>query len=155
MTPKRLFVVTLAVYSLSLVAPGPALAETLQDSHLEAIVADDGKREGAFFGTEAGSEARRNEGSCASSGRTGYWFRAMPWLGFEVESAAGTMNGEDRGTSLEGETSKPSMCGYFIFRYPKGRVQPYLGIGTTLLVDDVDTETNGPHQFLLGVSWSF
>lgn len=87
--------------------------------------------------------------SSVFGGRIGYWFRGAPWLGVALDVS----HHEAEADNLDVDAVPVS--GLIMLRaplhasdaYPRGRLQPYLGMGPSVFTADIDIDSGAGEEF--------
>jgi opacity protein-like surface antigen len=133
-----------AAAALALLGNG-AHAEAFFDLRGGASFTDKGDVEGAavfgpfFFSTDFESEF---EDSATVGGRGGYWFEAFPWIGLAADASWFAPDTEGGGLELDVIPVSPLLMLRAPLvsdeEFPRGRFQPFLGIGPGIFITLVD-----------------
>ena len=91
-----------------------------------------------------------------SSTEMGYWFEDIPWLGVTSETSLSGTNEVNSETSIEADTDFDPLNSFILFRYHDGPLQPFVGVGPTLLISDFGSKNIDSIQHLfMGFQYSF
>src|SRR2546425_4747217 len=140
MAPRKRFILAFSTFSLIAMAPTLASSEGFIDLYAGAAFtqgADVSVREFAPFFTPA--SVRRAVGfdtSTTFGGRVGGWIERVPWLGFALDVSSFRAEGKDVNIDLI-PVSPLLMLRWPVLTstdFPKGRLQPYLGVGPSLFI---------------------
>jgi hypothetical protein len=92
----------------------------------------------------------------ASSSEMGYWLEDIPWLGVTSETSILGNNEINSETSIEGDTEFDPMNSFILFRYQDGPLQPFIGVGPTLIISDFGSKNiDSIHHLFMGFHYSF
>jgi hypothetical protein len=157
---RRLAVVVIGL-GLTIGAARPAAAEWFLDIYGGASMTADA--DVTFRNGTTVDDKVKFDTEGMGGGRVGYWLESLPWLGLagDVSYFAPTAQGTTFETNLEVIPITPLV----MFRlplmqspeFPKGRLQPYLGVGPGFFVTSVEVnagalgEENTDWQFEVGV----
>jgi hypothetical protein len=92
----------------------------------------------------------------ATSSEMGYWLEDIPWLGVTSETSMLGNNEINSETSIEGDTDFDPMNSFILFRYQDGPLQPFIGVGPTLIISDFGSKNiDSIHHLFMGFHYSF
>jgi hypothetical protein len=92
----------------------------------------------------------------ASSSEMGYWLEDIPWLGVTSETSLRGNNETTSETSIDANTDFDSLNSFILFRYQDGPLQPFVGVGPTLLISDFTSKNiDSIHHLFMGFHYSF
>src|SRR5262245_32480014 len=158
---RRLAVLAIAVSAITVTAVRPAAAEWFLDAY-----------GGVSFTADADVTIRNGQTvddrikfdtEAMGGGRLGYWLESLRWLGVAADVSYFAPAGD--GTTAETRLEVVPLSALVMFRlpllesteFPKGRLQPYLGVGPSFFVTSVKVETpllgeqSSDWQFEVGV----
>jgi len=150
--------VILMVLVFALLAPSLATAELYADSGLDLRITENEELELHFsILYEDTDPMHTNDASYNSyDEQLGYWFEDIPWLGIAAEAPLLQPDEQDQETSIEADTNFDPLSGFLLFRYPNGSLQPFVGIGPTLFISDLRSDTvDSLRHIFMGISYSF
>jgi hypothetical protein len=153
-----LWLTFLMVVVLALMVPNLATAEWYTDSGLDSQIPESEHFELHFSTLYQNSDLMYSDDASSNSydERLGYWFQAIPWLGVATEAPLLQPDEQNQDTSIDADTNFDPLSGFLLLRYPDGRLQPFVGIGPTLLISDVRSSTvDSLHHIFMGISYSF
>jgi hypothetical protein len=91
-----------------------------------------------------------------SSTEMGYWFEDIPWLGVTSETSLSGTNEVNSETSIEADTDFDPLNSFILFRYHDGPLQPFVGVGPTLLISDFGGKNiDSVHHLFMGFHYTF
>ena len=93
----------------------------------------------------------------ALSAEMGYWFEDIPWLGVTSETSLPETNNEvNSETSIDADTDFDPLNSFILFRYPDSPLQPFVGVGPTLLISDFSGKNiDSVHHLFMGFHYTF
>ena len=92
----------------------------------------------------------------ASSTETGYWLEDIPWLGVTSETSLMGNDETDLETSIDADTDFDPLNSFILFRYQEGPLQPFVGVGPTLIFSDfANKNIDSIHHLFMGFYYSF
>ena len=150
--------VILMVLVFALLAPSLATAELYADSGLDLRIPENEELELHFSILYEDTDLMHTNDASYNSydEQLGYWFEDIPWLGIASEAPLLQPDEQDQGTSIEADTNFDPLSGFLLLRYPNGRLQPFVGIGPTLFVSDLSSDTvDSLRHIFMGISYSF
>ena len=150
--------VILMVLVFALLAPSLATAELYADSGLDLRIPENEESELHFSILYEDTDLIRTNGASYNSydEQLGYWLEDIPWLGIAAEAPLLQPDEQDQETSIEADTNLDPLSGFLLFRYPNGNLQPFVGIGPTLFVSDLRSDTvDSLRHIFMGISYSF
>jgi hypothetical protein len=153
-----LWLTILMVAVLALMVPNLASAEWYTDSGLDSRIPENEYFELQFSTLYQDSDLMYSDDASSNSydERLGYWFQDIPWLGVATEAPLLQPDQQNQDTSIDADTNFDPLSGFLLLRYPNGRLQPFVGIGPTLLISDVRSNTvDSLHHIFMGISYSF
>ncbi len=150
--------VILMVLVFALMAPSLATAELYADSGLDLRIPENEELELHFSILYEDTDLMYSNDASYNSydEQLGYWFEDIPWLGIASEAPLLQSDEQDQETSIEADTNFDPFSGFLLLRYPNGRLQPFVGIGPTLFVSDLRSDTvDSLRHIFMGISYSF
>jgi hypothetical protein len=151
-----LTILMLSVFAL--MVPNLATAAWYTDSGFDARIPENEDVELHFSTLYQDSNLVYSDDASSNSydERLGYWFEDIPWLGVATEAPLLQPDEQNQDTSIDADTHFDPLSGFLLLRYPNGRLQPFVGIGPTLLISDVRSNTvDSLHHIFMGISYSF
>ena len=149
----------LIVSVFALMAPNLATAELYTDSGLDLRIPENQELELHFSTLYEDTDLMHfNDASYYSyDEQLGYWFEDMPWLGIAAEAPLLLQPDEqNQDISINADTNFDPLSGFLLLRYPNGRLQPFVGIGPTLFISDLRSDTvDSLHHIFMGIYYSF
>jgi len=92
----------------------------------------------------------------ASSSEVGYWLEDIPWLGVTPETSFLVNKETNSETSIDADTDFDPLNSFILFRYQDGPLQPFVGVGPTLLISDfANKNINSVQHLFMGFDYSF
>jgi hypothetical protein len=153
-----LWLTILMVAVLALMVPNLAAAEWYTDSGFDARIPVNEDVELHFSTLYQDSDLMYFDDASAHSydERLGYWFEDIPWLGVATEAPLLQPDEQNQDTSIDADTHFDPLSGFLLLRYPNGQLQPFLGIGPTLFISDLRSDTvDSLRHIFMGISYSF
>ena len=150
--------VILMVLVFALMAPSLATAELYADSGLDLRIPENEELELHFSILYEDTDLMHTNDASYNSydEQLGYWFEDIPWLGIASEAPLLQPDEQDQETSIAADTNFDPLSGFLLFRYPNGRLQPFVGIGPTLFVSNLRSDTiDSLRHIFMGISYSF
>ena len=150
--------VILMVLVFALMAPSLATAELYADSGLDLRIPENEELELHFSILYEDTDLMHTNDASYNSydEQLGYWFEDIPWLGIASEAPLLQPDEQDQETSIAADTNFDPLSGFLLLRYPNGRLQPFVGIGPTLFVSDLSSDTvDSLRHIFMGISYSF
>jgi hypothetical protein len=156
---RRLAILVIGIGSIGLTAR-PAVAEWSLDVYGGVSMTADA--DVTLRGGTTIDDAVEFDTEGMGGGRIGYWLEGLPWLGVAADVSYFAPAGQ--GTTVETRLEVIPLTPLVMFRapllgspeFPKGRLQPYLGVGpgfflTSVKVDGPGGERSSDWQFDVGV----
>ncbi|MFQ5896466.1 MAG: outer membrane protein [Nitrospinota bacterium] len=142
---RTLLVVAVLVFALLAVAPIPASAEGFGDLYLGGAFTMDEDVTVRGLGLSVKEEVDFDT-SFTLGGRIGYWFEGSPSFGIALDVSFFQPDGED--TGIDADITVVPISALLMLRFPlqtseefpKGRLQPYLGVGPGLFITKVEQD---------------
>lgn len=92
----------------------------------------------------------------ASSSEMGYWLEDIPWLGVTSETSMLGNNEIISETSIDADTDFDPLNSFILLRYQGGPLQPFIGVGPTLIISDFGSKNiDSIHHLFMGFHYSF
>jgi hypothetical protein len=138
--------------------PNLATAAWYTDSGFDARIPENEDLEVHFSTLYRNSDLRYSDDapSHSSDERLGYWLEDIPWLGVATEAPLLQPDEQNQDTSIDADTNFDPLSGFLLLRYPNGRLQPFVGIGPTLFISDLRSDTvDSLRHIFMGISYSF
>ncbi|NIO20884.1 MAG: outer membrane beta-barrel protein [Candidatus Aenigmarchaeota archaeon] len=174
---QRLFIVTISTFTLLAIFPALGHSEFFFNVYFgtASTQSDDVHvtiQQQSFFGSSTSETTKKVEFSSSSAFGLGfgYWFKKYSWFGLAADLGYLQADGENVDINVI------PLSGLLMFRYPlfksnefpNGKLQPYLGMGFTLITADMSVdfrpdvsekvdgtaEGSGP-IFKAGLAWQF
>ena len=148
----------LMVSVFTLMAPSLATAELYTDSGLDLLIPENQDLELHFSTLYEDSDLMYSDDVSYNSydEQLGYWFEDIPWLGIASEAPLLQPDEQNQETSIDTDTNFDPLSGFLLLRFPKGQLQPFVGIGPTLFVSDLRSDTaDSLRHIFMGISYSF
>jgi hypothetical protein len=139
-------------------APSLATAELYTDSGLDLWIPEHEDLQLHFSTLYEDSDLLHSDDAFYNSydEHRGYWFEDIPWLGIASESPLLRLDEKDQDISIDEDTNLDPLSGFLLLRYPNGRLQPFVGIGPTLFVSDLRSDTvDSLRHIFMGIHYSF
>jgi len=148
----------LMVSVFTLMAPSLATAELYTDSGLDLLIPENQDLELHFSTLYEDSDLMHSDDVSYNSydEQLGYWFEDIPWLGIASEAPLLRLDEKNQDISIDEDTNLDPLSGFLLLRYPNGRLQPFVGIGPTLFVSDLRSDTvDSLRHLFMGIHYSF
>ena len=148
----------LMVSVFTLMAPSLATAELYTDSGLDLLIPENQDLELHFSTLYEDSDLMYSDDVSYNSydEQLGYWFEDIPWLGIASEAPLLRLDEKNQDISIDEDTNLDPLSGFLLLRYPNGRLQPFVGIGPTLFVSDLRSDTvDSLRHIFMGIHYSF
>jgi hypothetical protein len=148
----------LMVSVFTLMAPSLATAELYTDSGLDLLIPENQDLELHFSTLYEDSDLMYSDDVSYNSydEQLGYWFEDIPWLGIASEAPLLRLDEKNQDISIDEDTNLDPLSGFLLLRYPNGRLQPFVGIGPTLFVSDLRSDTvDSLRHLFMGIHYSF
>jgi len=145
MKVAQLPIVVLVALGFLIALPTPARAEWFGDLYFGAASTEDGEITRSAFGTSV-TERQAFGSSFAIGLRVGNWLENIPWLGFAMDYSIFSAN-IDHGDLFISPVSFLAMVRMQWMKgteFPRGRVQPYFGIGPGLFYSEMNSFSPAP-----------
>jgi hypothetical protein len=92
----------------------------------------------------------------ASRSEMRYWLEDIPWLGVTGETSFLVNNETNSETSIDTDTDFDPLNSFILFRYHDGPLQPFVGVGPSLLISDfANKNINSVQHLFMGFDYSF
>jgi hypothetical protein len=92
----------------------------------------------------------------ASRSEMRYWLEDIPWLGVTAETSFLVNNETNSETSIDTDTDFDPLNSFILFRYQDGPLQPFVGVGPSLLISDfANKNINSVQHLFMGFDYSF
>jgi hypothetical protein len=92
----------------------------------------------------------------ASRSEMRYWLEDIPWLGVTAETSFLVKNETNSETSIDTDTDFDPLNSFILFRYQDGPLQPFVGVGPSLLISDfANKNINSVQHLFMGFDYSF
>jgi hypothetical protein len=150
--------VVLMVLAAALMAPSLATAELYADSGLDLLIPENEELELHFSTLYEDTDLMHSNDVSYNSyeEQLGYWFEDIPWLGIASEAPLLEPDEQGQETSIDADTNFDPLSGFLLLRYPNGQLQPFVGIGPTLFISDLRSDTvDSLRHIFMGISYSF
>ena len=141
-----------------LMIPNLATAECYTDSGLDPRIIENEDLELHFSTLAQDSDLMYSDDASSHfyDEQLGYWFEDVPWLGIASEAPLLRPDEQNQDISIDADTHFDPLSGFLLLRYPNGRLQPFIGIGPTLFISDLRSDTvDSLHHIFMGISYSF
>ena len=148
----------LMVSVFTLMAPSLATAELYTDSGLDLLIPENQDLELHFSTLYEDSDLMYSDDVSYYSydEQLGYWFEDIPWLGIASEAPLLRLDEKNQDISIDEDTNLDPLSGFLLLRYPNERLQPFVGIGPTLFVSDLRSDTvDSLRHLFMGIHYSF
>ena len=156
----KLFIAALTVAGLVLLAPLLGMSELHIDTDLWSNIPGNEILELRFSESDTNTDTSTNKYSYNSDSspwvEMGYWVEDIPWLGLASETSVLKTNEVNLETSIDADTDFDPLSSFILFRYPDGPLQPFVGIGPTLIINDLGSKKiDSLHHIFMGIHYSF
>jgi len=141
-----------------LMIPNLATAEWYTDSGLDSRILENEYLELHFSTLDQDSDLIYSDDASSHfyDEQRGYWFEDVPWLGIASEGPLLRPDEQNQDISIDADTHFDPLSGFLLLRYPNGRLQPFIGIGPTLFISDLRSDTvDSLRHIFMGISYSF
>jgi hypothetical protein len=92
----------------------------------------------------------------ASRSEMRYWLEDIPWLGVTAETSFLVNNETNSETSIDTDTDFDPLNSFILFRYHDGPLQPFVGVGPSLLISDfANKNINSVQHLFMGFDYRF
>jgi hypothetical protein len=148
----------LMVSVFTLMAPSLVTAKLDTDSGLDFWMAENEELELHFSSLHENTDLMHLNDAPYNSydEQLGYWFQDIPWLGIAAEAPLLQPDEQNQEISIDADTNFDPLSGFLLLRYPNGRLQPFVGIGPTLFVSDLRSDTvDSLRHIFMGIYYSF
>ena len=148
----------LMVFVLALMPPNLASAEFYTDSGLDVLIYENEELELHFSPLYEDTDQMHFNDIPYSSyyEQRGYWFEDLPWLGIATEAPLLEQDQHNQDTNIDEDSNFDPLSGFLMLRYPNRRLQPFVGIGPTLFVSDLRSDTvDSLRHIFMGFYYSF
>jgi opacity protein-like surface antigen len=138
-------IVILIVLGFLIVLPTPARAEWFGDLYLGVASTEDGQITHSAFGTSV-TERQDFSSSFTIGLRVGNWLENTPWLGFAIDYSIFSAN-IDHGDLFISPVAFLAMVRVqrtVSTEFPRGRLQPYFGIGPAFFYSEMNSFSPAP-----------
>ena len=133
------FAAILMAIGLAPVSPTLVQSQMLSEIYMGSSLAQDMELELHFSILEPETEIneyRDYEPPLTSDVRISPWSEKITWLGFAAEGSVWQEDGKDLETSIDADTYSNPMSSFVLIRNPNWRIQPFVGIGPTLIISE-------------------
>jgi hypothetical protein len=154
----RLSLTILMVFALAHMTPNLASAELHTDSGLDLRIYENEELQLHFSTLYEDTDLMHFNGTPSSSyyEQRGYWFEDIPWLGIATEAPLLERDEHNQDININEDSNFDPLSGFLMLRYPNGRLQPFVGIGPTLFVSDLRSDTvDSLRHIFMGFYYSF
>ena len=148
----------LMVFVLALMTSNLASAELYTDNGLDVRIYENEELELHFSPLYEDTDQMHFNDTPYSSyyEQRGYWFEDIPWLGIATEAPLLEGDQHNQDISMDEDSNFDPLSGFLMLRYPNGRLQPFVGIGPTLFVSDLRSDTvDSLRHLFMGFYYSF
>ena len=148
----------LMVSVFALMTPSLAAAELYTDSGLDLRIPENEDLELHFSTLHEDSDLMYSDDASYNSydEQLGYWFEDIPWLGIASEAPLLRLDEKNQDISVDEDTNFDPLSSLLLLRYPNVRLQPFVGIGPTLFISDLRSDTvDSLRHIFMGVHYSF
>ena len=153
-----LSLVILLVLAFAFMVPSMATEKLYTDSGLDFRIPENQELE-LHFSTlyeDAGLNHSNDRSGISYDQQLGYWFEDVPWLGIASEAPLLQPDERNQEISIDADTNFDPLSGFLLLRYPRGQLQPFVGIGPTFFVSDLTNDTvDSLHHLFMGIHYSF
>ena len=148
----------LMVSVFALMVPSLAKAELYADSGLDLRIPENKDLELHFSTLYEDSDLMYSDDASYDSydEQLGYWFEDIPWIGIASEAPLLRPDQQNQDISIDSDTNLDPSSGFVLLRYPNGRFQPFVGLGPTLFISDLRSDTvDSLRHIFMGIYYSF
>ena len=154
----RLSLTILMVFALAHMTPNLASAELYTDSGLDLRIYENEELELHFSTLYEDTDLMHFHDTPSSSHyeQRGYWFEDIPWLGIATVAPLLERDEHNQDIGIDEDSNFDPLSGFLMLRYPTGQLQPFVGIGPTVLVSDLRSDTvDSLRHIFMGFYYSF
>jgi len=156
-TMRRSFAIFAIFALVSIAIPSSSRAEGFFDLYGGGVFGRSAQIDHQFFGDPtmfprpapmSATKSLNFSSSWSAGGRIGYWFEPLPWLGAAIDISYFEQKGSDAEIDLI-PMSLLVMLRYPMMTsesFPKGRLQPYVGVGPSLYYSHTSVDFAPPFQ---------
>ena len=155
------FIAVFFVIALILLTPALGVSELHINSDLWLDLSENEVSDVRFSGFDS-SQADTTKShdyydtDLASISEMGYWLEDIPWLGVTSETSLMGNDETNLETSIDADTGFDPLNSFILFRYQEGPLQPFVGVGPTLIFSDVASKNiDSIHHLFMGFHYSF
>ena len=146
--------------AMILCTPGLGMSELDIKSDLWSDLSEDEVLSLGFSGFDAKADTPISDEyfdtDSPSSTEMGYWFEDIPWLGVTSETSVSATNEVNSETSIDADTDFDPLNSFILFRYQDGPLQPFVGVGPTLIISDFGSKNiDSIHHLFMGFHYTF
>jgi len=154
------FIAILIITGLTIFTPLLAMSELDINSDLWSDLSEEEVLALGFSGFDSKADTTISDEyfdtDSPSSTEMGYWFEDIPWLGVTSETSVSGTNEVNSETSIDADTDFDPLNSFILFRYHDGPLQPFVGVGPTLLISDFGGKNiNSVHHLFMGFHYTF
>jgi hypothetical protein len=157
MQRAKQFIAVLIITGLTMFTPSLAMSELDMNSYPWSKVSQSDVLTLRFANIDSKPDTTEHlDTDSPSSAEIGYWFEEVPWLGVTSETSLSTTNEVSSETSIDADADFDPLNSFILLRYPNGSLQPFVGVGPTLLFSDFGTrKINSLHHLFMGFQYTF
>ena len=154
------FIAILIITGLTIFTPVLAMSELDINTDLWSDLSEDEVLSLGFSGFDAKADTPISDEyfdtDSPSSTEMGYWFEDVPWLGVTSETSVSATNEVNSETSIDADTDFDPLNSFILFRYQDGPLQPFVGVGPTLIISDFGSKNiDSIHHLFMGFHYTF
>ena len=154
------FIAILIITGLTIFTPLLAMSELDINSDLWSDLSEEEVLALGFSGFDSKADTTISDEyfdtDSPSSTEMGYWFEDIPWLGVTSETSVSGTNEVNSETSIDADTDFDPLNSFILFRYQDGPLQPFVGVGPTLIISDFGSKNiDSIHHLFMGFHYSF
>ena len=156
----RLFIAAIIIAGFTIFTPGRALSELDINPHSWSNLSVNQDLTLHFSGFSSDTDTTISDESldynAPSTTEMGYWFEDIPWLGVTSETSVSATNEVNSETSIDADTDFDPLNSFILFRYQDGPLQPFVGVGPTLIISDFGSKNiDSIHHLFMGFHYTF
>lgn len=154
------FIAVFVVIALILCTPGLGISELHISSDSWSDLFENEVLSLRFSGLDSQAGSTTNDdyhdADPASSSEMGYWSEDVPWLGVTTETSLMGNDETNSETSIDADTDFDPLNSFILFRYQDGPLQPFVGVGPTLIFSDFGSKNiDSVHHLFMGFHYTF
>ena len=154
------FIAVFFMIALILFTPGLGISELHINSDFWSDLSENEVLDLRFSGFDSQADSTASDdyydADPASSSEMGCWSEDIPWLGVTTETSLMDNDETNSETSIDADTDFDPLNSFILFRYQDGPLQPFVGIGPTLIFRDFGSKNiDSVHHLFMGFHYTF